>query len=63
VGFAAEDFTELQWITARDAPRSFAFWARVPGAGCGAGFGHGMNGLVKPEIGVAERPGGYRGQA
>ena len=25
VGFAAEDFTELQWVTARDAPRIFPF--------------------------------------
>jgi acyl-CoA reductase-like NAD-dependent aldehyde dehydrogenase len=25
LGFAAEDFTELQWVTLRDAPRSFPF--------------------------------------
>ncbi|MEU4227976.1 aldehyde dehydrogenase family protein [Nonomuraea sp. NPDC026600] len=25
VGFAAEDFTELQWVTSRDTPRPFAF--------------------------------------
>jgi acyl-CoA reductase-like NAD-dependent aldehyde dehydrogenase len=25
VGFAVEDFTELQWVTRRDEPRSFPF--------------------------------------
>ena len=34
--FAAEDFTELQWITMRDTVRSFPFRAsRVSAAGCG----------------------------
>jgi hypothetical protein len=25
VGFAAEDFSELQWLTARGKPRSYPF--------------------------------------
>jgi acyl-CoA reductase-like NAD-dependent aldehyde dehydrogenase len=25
VGFAVEDFTELQWVTTRDEPRQFPF--------------------------------------
>jgi hypothetical protein len=62
VGFAAEDFTELQWIIARDnAPLRLlnAGFRR----GLWRGFGHGMNGLVKRVIGEAERPGGDRAQA